>query len=201
VIWLAVGALLAGVAPVMMQRFQGILDPVAVGLAVLAVAAAAAALWLLWRRRKIAAVGAMTLAAALIWTNAFGHVLPQLHAVWLSNRIDAAARAARACDSGVLATTPYNEPSLIFLYGREQTRITPSGAEAADALAAAPQCGLALVGADDRAAFLARAAERGLDLRAVDRIRGQNYSNGDHLDLTLYAMGAGAAAEHDDVPR
>jgi 4-amino-4-deoxy-L-arabinose transferase-like glycosyltransferase len=185
-LWLVAAALVAGAAPAALSWTQQIVSPLAIASAVFGFAAAAASLWLLRRQRRLEAVGAMTLAAALIWANTFGHVMPRLESFWLSPRIDAAARAARPCPDSVLVTTPYSEPSLVFLYGRERTRITPSADAAAEALAETAQCGLALIGAEERTAFLDRAAALGLDPQPVDRVSGRNYSNGDDVDLTLY---------------
>jgi hypothetical protein len=149
-------------------------------------------------RRKMAAVGAMVLAAVVIWGNTFGLALPQLESMWMSPRIAAAARAASPCASGELVTTPYSEPSLVFLYGRARTHITASGTEAADAFANASRCSVALIGAEQRDDFLARAAQQGVTPRAVDQIGGRNYSNGDDLELTFYVAPPVGAA--DDAP-
>lgn len=193
--WLIASALMSAAAPAAGWYADGIVNPVAAALGVLAFAAAAATLWLLWRGKKLAAIGAMTLSAILVWGNLYGYVLTQSHALWISPRVNAAARAARPCPedqrASVFATIPYDEPSLVFLYGREETRLVETGAEAADVLARNAQCGLALVGAAEREDFLARARELGVMPREVDHITGRNYSNGDALDLTLYTTAAG----------
>ena len=201
-LWLLASGLVASLAPALLWRTQGGPNAIAIGLAVLGFAAAIAALWMLRRGRPMAVAGALGAAGLLVWCNTFGYVLPRLHDIWMSPRIAEAARTARPCPTSVLVSTPYKEPSLVFLYGRERTLFSAiSGADAAQAMAASPGCGLALVGADERSAFLARAAELGLDPRPADRIVGQNYSNGDKLDLTLYVARAAPRPEAADAPR
>jgi 4-amino-4-deoxy-L-arabinose transferase-like glycosyltransferase len=186
VLWLAVSVLVAAVAPLALGRLQGVTDPIAISLAVVVVIAAIAALWFVWKGRPGRSVVALTIAAAVAWLNAFGYAAPRLDNLWMSRRIDAAARAAQTCPGAPLVTTPYGEPSLIFLYGRTRTYIANTGADAAKALADAAPCGLALIGGEKRPEFLARAESLGLALTPVKQITGKNYSNGDDLDLILY---------------
>ncbi|MCP6657785.1 hypothetical protein NL521_28020, partial [Klebsiella pneumoniae] len=79
------------------------------------------------------------------------------------------------------------EPSFVFLTGRD-TELTDA-AGAAQALAEGRP---AFVEDDDAAAFRAAAAGLGLAPRAVQEVTGYNYSDGEDVDLTLYAPpGAG----------
>lgn len=193
-LWLGVSALLASAGPIALWRIESVASPIAIALGALGFAAACAALVLLSRRRKGAAIAAFVLAGALVLGNTFGYAAPRLEQMWMSPRIEAAVRLARPCENGSLVTTPYHEPSLVFLHGRTSTILAPSGAAAAQALASDSACGLALVGAVEEADFLARAARLGLDVAPMTRILGQNYSNGDELSLTLYR----AVRAHED---
>ncbi|HVV33429.1 MAG TPA: glycosyltransferase family 39 protein [Vitreimonas sp.] len=192
-IWLAVSAVIAALGPAILMREQHITDPVSIVLAIAAFAAACAALYLLWRKRFPAVVGAMTLSALLVWTNLFAVVAPQLSVVWLSPRINAEARAVAPCPNGRLITTPYSEPSLVFLYGWNRTVLSPDGGRAADDFAAQAACNVAMIGADDRATFLAGVARHGLAVREAGKLQGRNYSNNDDLDLTFYVAQAAPA--------
>jgi 4-amino-4-deoxy-L-arabinose transferase-like glycosyltransferase len=199
-LWIAVSALIAAVAPVALMRLERETDPIAIVLAFVVIAAAVTALWLLWNRRALRSVVALTIAAAVAWFNAFGYAAPRLDNLWMSRRIDAAARAAQPCPGAQLITAPYGEPSLIFLYGRTRTHIADTGADAAKALAEASPCGLALIGGEKRTEFLARAATLGLALTPVKQITGKNYSNGDDLDLILYRADARRPAQEPAHP-
>jgi hypothetical protein len=192
-IWLAVSAVIAALGPAILMREQHITDPVSIVLAIAAFAAACAALYLLWRKRFPALVGAMTLSALLVWTNLFAVVAPQLSGVWLSPRISAEARAVAPCPNGRLITTPYSEPSLVFLYGWNRTVLSPDGGRAADDFAAQAACNVAMIGADDRATFLAGVARHGLAVREAGKLQGRNYSNNAALDLTFYVAQAAPA--------
>jgi 4-amino-4-deoxy-L-arabinose transferase-like glycosyltransferase len=192
-IWLAVSAVIAALGPAILMREQHITDAVSIILAIAAFAAACAALYLLWRKRFPAVVGAMTLSALLVWTNLFAVVAPQLSGVWLSPRINAEARAVAPCPNGRLITTPYSEPSLVFLYGWNRTVLSPDGGRAADDFAAQAACNVAMIGADDRATFLAGVARHGLAVREAGKLQGRNYSNNDDLDLTFYVAQAAPA--------
>jgi hypothetical protein len=195
-----VSVLVAAVAPVALLRQENVTDPIAIALAVVVVIAAVTALWFVWKNRPVHSVVALTIAAAFAWFNAFGYAAPRLDSLWMSPRIAATVRAAQSCPGAKLVTTPYGEPSLVFLYGRTRTHIADTGADAADALANAAPCGLALIGSEKRTDFLARAASLGLELTPVKRITGRNYSNGDDLDLILYRAVAGQSAQERGHP-
>ena len=86
-------------------------------------------------------------------------------------------------------TTPYHEPSLVFLNGSANTTLADTPAQAAQAMGEAGACAVAVVGAEQQAAFLARATALGLTLRPAGKAAGPNYSDGNELDLTLFVAG------------
>jgi 4-amino-4-deoxy-L-arabinose transferase-like glycosyltransferase len=186
VIWLGATLLIAGIGPAALHEYEGQAPALAIGLAGFVAVLGIAALWFFWRREGVNAVVSLGLAGALGAAGIFAVAAPGLHSMWLSPQIAELARAHRPCPNSVLVTSPYAEPSLVFLYGRELTQLAASGADAADNLPAAGACAMALVGEDERAAFLARAEGLGLSLSPVGAVSGRNYSNGDDLTLTLY---------------
>jgi 4-amino-4-deoxy-L-arabinose transferase-like glycosyltransferase len=154
---------------------------------VLTLIAGIAVLVFLARREDSRAVGAAAAAGFLALANTFAFATPALEPVFPSPRIVAAANAAKPCVDSRLITTPYHEPSLVFLYGSRAVLLAKSPEEAADALAADRACGLALIGTDRLPAFQARAAALGLSPRRVGAVAGQNYSDeAALLDLGLY---------------
>jgi 4-amino-4-deoxy-L-arabinose transferase-like glycosyltransferase len=115
---------------------------------------------------------------------AFQAGLPSSHAFWLSRSVGEAVRAAGEGPRPIVASAGYTEPSLVFTLGTA-TRLVP-GDQAADLLADGAVA-LALVDAEHRAAFEARAADRGIALRAPVIIDGFNYSRGKPTTLALFA--------------
>jgi 4-amino-4-deoxy-L-arabinose transferase-like glycosyltransferase len=113
---------------------------------------------------------------------AFQAGLPSSHAFWLSRSVGEAVQAAGEGPRPAVASSGYTEPSLVFTLGTA-TRLVP-GDQAADLLADGAVA-LVLVDAEHRAAFEARAAERGIALRPVVPIAGFNYSRGKPTMLTL----------------
>lgn len=187
ILWLVASALMASGASVLLWITEHQLNGLAIALGAASFAAACFAVWSLSQHRERRAVGAMIVAAIFAWSGVFGVAFPGAHSVWMSPRIAATARAALACENGVLVTSPYSEPSLIFLFGRERTRLAESGADAADMLARVTTCGVALIGAVEQPDFIARARALNLSVQPVNTIEGRNYSNGDELSLTLYS--------------
>lgn len=192
VIWLVASVVAAALGPALVWRFEHVIDPFLVATATIGLLAACAVLWFAARGEAVRAFAAAAVAAVAVWPVTFGAAVPRLDHIWLAPRVVAAVEAVRACPDATLATSPYQEPSLVFLYGPFQTkRVTPP--QAADVLAADPACALALIGVEEREAFLARSTALGLAPRAVGEVAGVNYSNGDDLKLTIYAVAASAA--------
>jgi hypothetical protein len=120
------------------------------------------------------------LGAVLVYTGVLQGVLPGLRDPWISRTVaDAVARHG----GGLLATTGYREPSLIFLVGTETVLTTPEGA--ALFLRDTPG-GLALVVAEGLPVFADTAAAEGIRVEELEQITGFNYAKGDWLRLVLY---------------
>ncbi len=189
VLWMLVAVALAAAAPGLILYLEHRLDWVAIVLGLTAVASAALAVRLVLRRAPIPALAATSCAALLIWANTFGLTLPGLDGLWMSPRIVHAVHTASVCARTRLVTTPYHEPSLVFLHGYAETELANTPAEAADFLADHAECGVALVGRAQQDVFLARAAALGTAPRPAGLVEGRNYSNGRRLALTLYVLG------------
>lgn len=188
-VWLSAALLLAALGPVAFQQFMGNIDPLALTMGALAAILSVATLWFAFSGPPVRALGAALGAALCAWLGVWGFTAPRLDSVWMSPRIVEAAKAASTCETGTLATTPYHEPSLVFLWGYDRTRLAVDPRQAAEMLAEDRNCGLALVDREGLAAFEARAAELDLPLRTVGAVAGRNYSDGRELELTLYRVG------------
>jgi 4-amino-4-deoxy-L-arabinose transferase-like glycosyltransferase len=130
-------------------------------------------------------VAGAALAAAGAYALMFALILPSLDAMWLSRRVVEAVETMRPCPTSVLASARFHEPSLVFLAGTATVLTDAAGAAAH--LNANTACALALVPAEDDAAFKA-ALGAGPAPVALTAIDGLNYSSGDHLSMTLYRV-------------
>jgi 4-amino-4-deoxy-L-arabinose transferase-like glycosyltransferase len=110
-------------------------------------------------------------------------VVPGLDRLWLS-RAAAVMFARHPPPAGTVPVAiGYSEPSLVFLLGGRLRFAMPSAA--ADLGGGAE----ALVDTRQAAIFAQGLALRGLAPRPVDSVAGIDYSNGRHLELTLYEIG------------
>jgi 4-amino-4-deoxy-L-arabinose transferase-like glycosyltransferase len=109
-------------------------------------------------------------------------VVPSLDRLWLSR--EAAALVARHPPAAEqpFVVVGYNEPSLVFMLGTKLQIVSSGGA------AALAGGGEALVSSREDAVFVQGLAARGLAARAIDSIRGIDYSNGQRMVLTLYQV-------------
>ena len=71
--------------------------------------------------------------------------------IWISPRVAEAVARVRPCATTTVASTPYTEPSLVFLLGTGTVLTDVPGA--ARHLLQDPDCALALVGADSAMRF------------------------------------------------
>ena len=188
-VWLAVGLALALAAPLALHLVQGIDDPAATGLAVLAAALVVAGAALLATGRRAGALASAGAAALAASVGVYALAAPRLTSVFLSPRIVAEARRVSPCSGVPFASSAFSEPSLVFLAGTG-TRLLPV-AQAADWVAGDRRCRLALVDARQSLAFARAAARDGFTPRPVGAVDGRNYSTGKGLALTFYAGSPG----------
>ncbi|MFQ5563889.1 MAG: ArnT family glycosyltransferase [Parvularculaceae bacterium] len=159
-----------------------------VGAGAFAVATLAVAV-VFWRGRDAGGgYAAAVLSAALAWT-VLNAVLPNLHELRISPRLSEALDAADLHPlrdgAGPVALAGYYEPSAVFLIGTNT--VLTDGAGAARHLAESPESA-AIVERRMQAQFEAALSDVGMSARALAVVGGLNYSNGDTVSLTVYAV-------------
>ncbi|WP_172373986.1 glycosyltransferase family 39 protein [Mesorhizobium sp. NZP2234] len=131
-------------------------------------------------------IGATAACAGITYALLFGVIAPSLKPIWLSPAIRQAVLANKACDTTVLASARYQEPSLVFLVGTK-TVLTDIGG-VAEHLLADPGCALGLAPIEDEQKLNGMLSVRGKSVNRVAEIDGLNYSSGDKLSLGLYRI-------------
>lgn len=143
-----------------------------------------AALVLSFRRAQAWAV-VSSLAAMLIFVPAVtAGMAPHLSQLWITERLKPLVAATRQPGDPPLVLAGYQEPSMLFAFGKD-VRLT-DGAGAADA--GVKSGGLILVEDGEQGAFLARLAELQADANALADLGGFNYSRGRRQHVTLYRV-------------
>ena len=152
---------------------------------VFAVLAALIGAFLLMHRAAVTAVIA-SIVLGVIAHGALAGTLRQLRPLSVSPQLDRMLYAndlhPRQGRPGPITIAGYHEPSFVFLTGKD-TQLG-SAEDAAEALAEGRP---AIVEAREADAFRAAAARIGVTGRAVGEVRGYNYSQGDDVDLVIYA--------------
>jgi 4-amino-4-deoxy-L-arabinose transferase-like glycosyltransferase len=131
-------------------------------------------------------IGAIAVCAGIGYALSFGVIAPSLKPIWLSPAIEAAVRANRRCDTTVLASTGFEEPSLVFLVGTNTVLTDVKGV--AQHLLADPACALALAPVKQEQELNGVLAGQGKSANRVAMIDGINYSSGEKMSLGLYRM-------------
>ncbi|MDG4881264.1 glycosyltransferase family 39 protein [Mesorhizobium sp. WSM4884] len=131
-------------------------------------------------------IAAIAVGAGITFSLLFGVIAPSLKPIWLSPAIKAAVDANRLCDTTVLASSPYHEPSLVFLVGTNTVLSDVDGV--AKHLAADPGCALGLAPVKDEQKLNELLAGQGKSAKRLTEIDGLNYSSGDKLALGLYRV-------------
>ncbi len=126
----------------------------------------------------VAAVGG----ALLLYVGAYQFLLPQMNALWISQRLAVIARES-GCPAANIATVPYQEPSLTFLVGTDVRFTDPM--QAADLLKTGG-CTMAFIGANMLPQFELRAREIGLRYKATSSIAGFTYNGGRNVVITAF---------------
>lgn len=182
VVWAVVGLVLAGGMVAAPLSYGEGLSVWAVIAALAALGAVVGGLWHALRRRYLNALAAGMVGAVVLYGAVFAGVMPSLSALWVSQRVAAAADAA--APGAALAAVGYHEPSLVFLMGSD-TVLADDGATAVAALAEG-RVGAVAVESRAGAEFLAAAEARGLRVRVAESVEGLNYSRGKPVVMTLY---------------
>ena len=135
--------------------------------------------------RLLQGVTCLLVASQLTSLSTFGRVLPNLEVIWPSRVVAQAVQAYADCPAPQLASTGYEEPSLVFLLGT-RTRLTDPE-QAAAFLAGGPSCRFALVSEDRRAVLDAASTREAIGTEVLAQFDAFNYSKGAWQRLTLYA--------------
>jgi hypothetical protein len=122
------------------------------------------------------------IASVLIAITVYAVMLPSLPGLFPSAVIADALRSGE-CKQPQVASTGYQEPSLVFLLGTD-TRFT-DGAGAAEFLRKGP-CHFALIDAHSERGFVQKANAIGLRYALSQRIDGYNISVGQPVALTIF---------------
>ncbi|MGX5831443.1 glycosyltransferase family 39 protein [Mesorhizobium sp. 43Arga] len=131
-------------------------------------------------------IGATAACAGITYALLFGVIAPSLKPIWLSPAIKQAVLANKPCDTTVLASARFQEPSLVFLVGTK-TVLTDVGG-VAQHLLADPACALGLAPIEDEQKLNGILSVQGKSVKRVAEIDGLNYSSGDKLSLGLYRV-------------
>ena len=152
---------------------------------VFAVLAALIGAFLLMHRAAVTAV-LVSIVLGVVAHGALAGTLRQLRPLSVSPQLDKVLYRAdlhpRQGRPGPVAIAGYHEPSFVFLTGRDTELTDAEGA--ARALAEGRP---AIVEEREAEAFRAATARTGVPGRAVGEVRGYNYSQGDDVDLFVYA--------------
>lgn len=128
---------------------------------------------------------AAALSAAFVVPAALG-VLPGLDKLWISRAAASLVAQHPPRPGAPIAAIGYSEPSLVFLLRGEVRFATPQ-----DAAETLERGGEALVTGRQQSAFLQALDARRLAAQALGSIAGIDYSNGQHIVLTLYRAAPG----------
>jgi hypothetical protein len=145
---------------------------------------AALALRYAWRQRVVAATAVAILGSVVVVAPTLQWVLPRVDAFWLSR--GAARLVAANAPAGrhpLVASIGYQEPSLVFLLGRDTALI--AAADVPGFLRGHPEA-LLLLGNNVEADVMGALKSAGRPVTALGSVRGFNYSKGRWLTLTLY---------------
>ena len=145
---------------------------------------ALAALVLSLRQAQSWAVLVSLLAMLVFVPTLLAGVVPRLNRIWVTERLKPLVAQASRPGDPPLARAGYQEPSMLFAFGKDV--VLADGAHAADS--GAKSGGLALVEDDELGGFLARLAELQADADMVGELKGFNYSRGRKVHVTLYRV-------------
>ncbi|TIO10519.1 glycosyltransferase family 39 protein [Mesorhizobium sp.] len=137
-------------------------------------------------RVPLGRIGAIAICAGVTYALLFGVIAPSLKPIWMSREIEAALRANQPCETTVLASAGYHEPSLVFLVGTKTILTNVDGT--VQHLLADPACALALAPVGEEKRLDDLLAGQGRSANRIARIDGVNYSSGEKMSLGLYRI-------------
>ncbi len=126
-------------------------------------------------------------AAAALYASIFAGALVGLDPMWTSHRMGQVVASFEGCEAPRVIVGGYREPSVAFNLGT-QTWLAYDGADAAEQLLAAPNCGVAIMDVTWQDDFLATVEAAGAELHVLAAHDGFNYVKDDVLALTYYTL-------------
>ncbi|MCO5732131.1 glycosyltransferase family 39 protein [Rhizobium sp. SSA_523] len=168
----ALGGLVLGIGlNAALYRIEGEISLSGLALGIVVALTGICASWLLLSGRLMPAIAAMTASAATAYLLAFAVILPQARDLWLSDRIAEAVAGVQSCAAPTILVSGYGEPSVVFRLGT-QTALVDGAAAAARFESAS--CAVAIVAAEDGAAFRAALARAGVNISPAATATGRN---------------------------
>ncbi|WP_319414266.1 glycosyltransferase family 39 protein [uncultured Cohaesibacter sp.] len=179
-----VAAIILGLgAPIGLIVIEGIINPAAFGLGLVASGLGLLSYSVLSRGRVMAAFILGCLTAPVLYLSLHGTIFPEMRSVWLSNQLQASVNLVKPCESIEVASAGYSEPSLVFLLGTD-TLLT-DGAGAAKFIKEAG-CRLAIVEKQQQPAFIEGLGERKDDIEQAATVEGYKLNGGKWQTFGLY---------------
>ncbi|QDH16942.1 ArnT family glycosyltransferase [Swingsia samuiensis] len=183
-IWISLGLSFCFAGSILLYTFEHSFS-LTEGLAVIgATPLMIGAILLIYRKKHLQAAFCAIGTAIIAQAGLFLGVIPHLEAVNLSPRVAQAFETIKPCPESILVSPSYSEPSLVFLAG-EKTKLL-NIEDSAHYIQQNPKCSLLLIDKKDISKFNAYMEKSNLTKTTYGSIKGVNYSNGHHLDLTFF---------------
>ncbi|WP_316859452.1 glycosyltransferase family 39 protein [uncultured Cohaesibacter sp.] len=181
-----IAAILLGLgAPIGLAVIEGIINPAAMGLGLVATGLALLAYAIFKRGRVMASFVLTCLVAPVLYLSLHGTVFPEFRSVWISNQMVEAVERVKPCESVEVASAGYSEPSLVFLMGTDTVMTT--AARTADFLLEAG-CRVAIVEKSEEKRFLERIAKKEGAVENIHQFTGYKLNGGDWQSFGLYRL-------------
>ncbi|MGV4877493.1 ArnT family glycosyltransferase [Acetobacter indonesiensis] len=186
--WLLVGLALSVAGPVLLWKVEHVVSPAALILAAGCLPLVALAAALIWKSELRKALLTSAACAALLYVGLFLVVVPRLHSIWLAPRLADLVNTYRPCSQTEVASVSFSEPSLVFLLGGKVKLV--GAQQAATMMLNNRACAVALVDDYDKEQFLSALGDARNKVVSHGTVSGLNYSNGHHLNISLYGLSA-----------
>ena len=183
-----IAAILGIGAPIALFIIEGVLNPAALGLGLVALGLGLLSFAVLTRGRVMASFLLAALVAPVLYLSIHGTIFPALHSVWLSNQMAEAVERNKPCESVEVASVGYSEPSLVFLMGTDTQLIDPSQTKKAADFLVEAGCRMTIIEQSREPAFLKDIGKRADQIEAVDHVKGFKLNGGKWQSFAIYRM-------------
>lgn len=196
-IWFVVGAGIVVMPVALTYRFETVVPPISIALAVVSLVCMLAALALIVVGRLRWALLVTVMTASITAINTYQVAIPNLDTLFTAPRVVTALNANQQCPETHVVSFSYREPSLVFLYERGEIFYPDTLDEAAQNVGADPECTLLLADAQD-SEFLSVATQAGGVMEPLAEVAGFNHNEGDVVNLTIYRLRPSRAFNTED---